>query len=294
MSRPTFSVLLTDLDDTVWNWFETWYASFTALMNGVCAISGISLEELKPEIKVIHERHGTSEFSFLLQEMPTLRKLHPQGDLAIIYAEAIDASRVARRATLSLYPGVLETLDHVRSKGTLVVAYTESQSYWTRYRLKKTDLDLRVDFLYSAPDHDVPAGVSLEQVRTMPSDYYELRLTQHRHTPRGVLKPSPEILRQILLEMKASPESAVYIGDSKMKDIAMAKQAGVFDVLIHHERHDGNYDLLRDVTHWTKADVEREKSMQAGLAGLDLQPRLEVQTFAELLEKFEFASHIGT
>lgn len=55
----------------------------------------------------------------------------------------------------------------------------------------------------------------------------------------------------------------MYIGDSLMKDIAMAQDAGVLDIHaaygVAHERSE--YELLRRVTHWTDAEVEREKSI---------------------------------
>jgi phosphoglycolate phosphatase len=60
----------------------------------------------------------------------------------------------------------------------LVVGYTESQAFWTSHRLKRTGLDLRIDYLYSAaPDHDLPHGISPEPIRSNPEEYYQLRHT---------------------------------------------------------------------------------------------------------------------
>ena len=68
------TVLITDLDNTLFDWFETWYNSFNAMLESVVDISGISRETLIPEIKAIHQKHGTAEYAFLLEEIPSLKK----------------------------------------------------------------------------------------------------------------------------------------------------------------------------------------------------------------------------
>src|SRR5690349_5217643 len=57
-TNPPISLLVTDLDNTLWDWFAIWYASFSALLEGIVRISGISQEELEPEIRKVHQRRG--------------------------------------------------------------------------------------------------------------------------------------------------------------------------------------------------------------------------------------------
>jgi FMN phosphatase YigB (HAD superfamily) len=293
-NRPRIKALVTDLDDTLWNWFETWYAAFTALMDGVCRISGLSMEQLIPEVKDVHELHRTTEYTFLLQEIPSLTRLHAKEEIRDIYKEAIEAARKARENTLRTYPGVLETLDAVRDAGALVVAYTESQAYWTARRLKRTNLDRTINYLYSAPDHDMPEGLDLQEFRSMPTEYYQLRVTKHRHTPRGVIKPSPEVLKSILSEIGVSPSEAAYVGDDHLKDIVMAQQSGVLDILASHERNDEEYELLRRVTWWRLEDVEKQRRLLESLrisGKSHIRPTLEIASFVELLTKLEFVPY---
>ena len=66
--KPTIKLLITDLDDTIWYWFKMWHASFSAQLDEVAKVSGISKDVLIPEIKAIHEKYHTSEYSFVLQE----------------------------------------------------------------------------------------------------------------------------------------------------------------------------------------------------------------------------------
>jgi phosphoglycolate phosphatase-like HAD superfamily hydrolase len=152
----------------------------------------------------------------------------------------------------------------VKEQGTLVVGYTESMAFYTNYRLRNLELDGLIDYLYSPEDHDLPAGLTPEQIRKYPSEHYQLKFTEHRHTPKGELKPNADILESILDSVRADKDACIYIGDSLMKDIAMAKDAGIMDVYAAYGRaqHRDEYELLREVSHWTDEDVARERQLQ--------------------------------
>jgi phosphoglycolate phosphatase len=74
-----------------------------------------------------------------------------------------------------------------------------------------------------------------------------------------------------------------------MKDVAMAQRAHVHDVLARYgaAQRRSEYELLRDVTHWSADDVEREKAIAEGTT--DIVPSCVLDhSFAELLQNFEF------
>ena len=290
-SRIRVSLLVTDLDNTLWDWVEIWYRSFSALLDGIVRISGIPQDKLEPEIRRIHQRRGTAEYSYLIGELPSLRKLHgPDADLQAIYRQAIEASRQARRDALRLYPSVYETLTSIHAAGTTIAAYTESLAFHTAARVKRLNLDGVLDFLYSPPDHDFPEGVSAQDLRAMPSEAYELQHTSHRHTPKGLLKPSPNVLKQII-EERRDANQIVYVGDSLMKDVAMAQSAGAIDVWVEYgvAQNRKEYSLLRRVTHWTDADVEREREIAKRP---NVSPTVTLRhSFSELLDHFEFVKN---
>lgn len=282
-------LFVTDLDNTLFDWFEAWHASFSALLDSVVELSGIARATLEDEIREVHQRRGTSEYSYLIQELPSLQRAHPGEDLGILYQSAIDAYRVARKATLRLYPGVRETLAAIKQAGTTIIAYTESTAFYTAYRLRTLELDPLIDFLYSPADHDFPAGVSPESLRAGPPEHYELAHTVHRHTPAGVLKPAPAVLASIVGEFEVPLTSVVYVGDSLMKDVAMAQEVGVIDVHAEYGvvQHQVGYDLLRRVSHWTREDVERERQIAVKP---HVTPTLVLnKSLAELFEHFTFA-----
>jgi phosphoglycolate phosphatase-like HAD superfamily hydrolase len=85
-------------------------------------------------------------------------------------------------------------------------------------------------YLYSPPDHDLPEGITREQLRQYEADFYALKKTIHRHVPAGKSKPNPDVRRQIMNEIGVEPSRCVYIGDNLFKDVTMAQSAAVIDV----------------------------------------------------------------
>jgi phosphoglycolate phosphatase-like HAD superfamily hydrolase len=290
--RPSASLLVTDLDNTLWDWFEIWYRSFSALFDGIVAISGIPHAELEPEIRKIHQRRGTSEYSYLIGELPPLRELHgSDADLQELYADAINAARAAREDVVRLYPSVRETLTAIHDAGTVIAGYTESLAFVTAARVKKLGLDGLLDYLYSPADHDFPQGVTPTDLRRLDDpSAYELQHTEHRHTPPGHLKPSPEVLRAMVEEL-GDGGGVVYVGDSLMKDIAMAQEVGAMDVWIQYGQVQDRpeYALLQRVSHWTEADVQRERDI---MSRPHVTPTFVLHhSFAEIRQHFDFVTN---
>jgi phosphoglycolate phosphatase-like HAD superfamily hydrolase len=290
-SRPAVTVLVTDMDNTLFDWLEMWQAAFGAMLDRLIVESGESRETLEREFYALHQRYGTTEYAFAIQELPSLCARHPGEDLTARYASAIEAYRAARRQTLRLYPGVLDTLRAIRAAGALVIAYTESRAYYADYRVRTLGLDGVLDYLYSPPDHALPEGVTPSQIRRYPPEHYRLQGTVHRQTREGVWKPAAAVLLGILEDVGAVPGESAYVGDSLAKDVAMAQTAAVLDVYARYGdvRERSGYELLRRVTHWPPtmrvgAERLRESEMlpahvlRAGFA--ELRERIDFRRFA--------------
>lgn len=282
------SVLITDLDNTLFDWFTVWYESFNAMLIQTSKISNIPIEILKPEIRKIHQKHGTAEYAFVLEEMPSMLSKYKDRDTIIrTLDEAIHAYRSARKKHLCLYPTVLETLNELKNKGVLIIGYTESKEYYSNYRISKLGLDGIIDILFSPEDHELPDGV-IAQTK------YNLNHTKNEHTPKGEIKPNPKILKDIINSVNTTPDNCVYIGDSEMKDIAMAQDAGVDDVFArygttHFINNIEGYNLLRDVTHWTNEDVAREKRIKE--ENKNIHATYIADNFSDILHMFNFTEH---
>lgn len=285
-------VLVTDVDNTLFDWFGVWHASFSAMLSRLEEITGKCQEEFFPEIREIHQKNGTSEYSLLLSQMPSLISIYGEENVLDAVEPAISAFRQARRRELRLYDGVFETLQEIKASGALIVAYTESQAFYTNYRFRKLNLDGLIDILYSPPDHDFPDEVTRLSIRSRPTRDYEFRHTQHRFTPKGELKPNPQLLLDILNDCNVGKDSAVYVGDSLFKDIAMAKDAGVADYYAQYgASHSKNeYQLLVNVTHWSDEDVAREKK----ISERTIEPTTTLsKSFSQLNDLIEWVPYDG-
>lgn len=187
MAPARTRVLVTDLDNTLWDWFAAWHASFSGMLNALVEDSGVPRPVLETEIKALHQRYGTTEYSNLLGEVPSLIAAARGVEPWKVFPRAVEILREERRAHTVLYPGVQESLALIKASGMSVVAYTESLAYWTTWRIRRTGLDGVIDVLYSAPDHDLPRGKSFDDMRSQPDSHYGLQQTRHEHIPRGVL-----------------------------------------------------------------------------------------------------------
>jgi FMN phosphatase YigB (HAD superfamily) len=287
--KPKISLIITDLDNTLFDWILMWHSGFSAMLEKLVKNSGIQQKILEADIQTVFQKHGTSEYAFLIGEIPCLLALHPDEDLTVVYKEAIDAYRIARKNTLKLYPGVTDTLKTLKSRGCMVVAYTESMEFYTMRRIKKLELDGLLDYVYSPPDHGKPT----DHKRYYDDSHYTLQHTIQRFTPFGELKPNPHILKKIIQDegINAITDKTIYIGDSLMKDIAMAQDAGVRDVYAKYGLAQNTiaYEQLRRVTHWTIEEVEREKLINASR---EVTPSFVLdKSFDQILDLFEFVPH---
>lgn len=285
------TVVITDLDNTLFDWVRIWYESFSAMLDELVRTSGIEKGVLIRDIKNVFTQRGTSEYAFVIQEIEALRARFPGENLPERFDSAVHAYRSARKRVMELYPDVEETLQVLKDKGVLIVGYTESQAFYTHYRMRSLGLDRILDFVYSPPDHDLPQGLTPQQIRTLSPEYYQLRRTEHRHTPPGALKPNPGLLLRIVHDIGAVPDEVIYVGDNQMKDVLMAQEARITDVWAEYgfavERPE--YELLRDVTHWSTEAVDKEKE----ILRTPPSPSYTLKcSFRELLTLFDFGPFV--
>jgi len=184
------SVLISDFDNTLYDWFQMWHLSFRAMLDELVRTSGISEDVLLPAIRKIHQKHGTSEYAFLIEDLQPLRDKFPNEDLNKRFDGAIHAYRKARKSSLVLYDGVHETLVRLQAKNVLVVLYTDSRAFYTVDRVRRLELDSLIDFIFSPPDHEIPEGMMPHAARSE----FQLLHAKHHHLPEGVSKPNPEVL----------------------------------------------------------------------------------------------------
>ncbi|WBL22337.1 HAD family hydrolase [Zunongwangia sp. HRR-M8] len=285
-SRVNFVV--TDLDDTIWDWLKMWYSSFEPYLKRISLEYGIDIEELTDDFKKVHQRYRTSESSFIYKDLETLSKENKATfELAKAGGKSILHEYYSlKKNNLELYTNVLETLQKIKQEGAMVIGFTESNAFFTKYRIKHLQLDGLFDCIYAPIDMEVPETV----YRHYSEESWEPKKTEFRYLAKNTRKPAPEILEIIIRDFKASKENTIYIGDKLDKDISMAKDAGITCVYAKygHKIESEQYELLKKVTHWTKEDVEREIEFKASHQTMPIADYTLEKSFKELEGYFTF------
>jgi phosphoglycolate phosphatase-like HAD superfamily hydrolase len=148
---------------------------------------------------------------------------------------------------------------------------------YTNYRIKHLELDALLDFVYTPKNHDIPENLDPAKMSLFPVIPYDLRHAEHRYTAPGAFKPSTTVLMGIVEDLGVQRYDCVYVGDSLMKDVAMANDAAMTS--IHAAYGQANereqYELLKAVTHWSEQDVLREATYKRGTASHTLHAVFE-------------------
>ena len=232
-------------------------------------------------MKKIHQKHRTAEYNFslLLTEMKIFQEKYPKAKID----ELKHKFYKTKKDYLKLYPSVMETLIILKAQGCKIVAYTESQAFHTNDRIRKLGLDGIIEKVYSSGQHEMPDDFEMYYEK----DYYLLKKSEHIVLAHGHKKPDSTILNEIIAEYNYSKDEILYIGDSLIKDISMAKDIGIIDVhAAYGSSHNKvEYELLKKVTHWTDAEVKKESETTTK----HIVPTYVLKaSFSELLDKFDF------
>ncbi|HEE9964435.1 TPA: HAD-IA family hydrolase [Citrobacter freundii] len=274
-------LLITDLDNTLYDWVSFYSQSFSAMAEELSKEINVPLDILLSEYKVIHQRFGNSEKPFATLELPSVISYFGTNDKILLQKKltrVFSAFSSKRNHTLKLYPTVRDTLNILRERGVKIVGHTESLEYNSLYRLYKLDVIDFFDHLYTIEDnHNLHPNPKNAKVISVKDDFI-IRLSSAES------KPNPKLLEHICLTENVDIKDAVYVGDSITKDISMAKSIGMTAVWARYGRQFAPelWEILVKITHWTDKDVEREEQLKESFSRV--KPDYSINSFAEILD----------
>lgn len=252
--KKEITCIITDLDNTVWNWFKCWHTSFKILKDEILKEFGVNEDLLLEQFETLHKKFGSTEYSFLFE------------NLDILSPYLADSSKIdtikhkyykSLKDNIKVYEGVTDILKKAKKNGTKIIGFTESHDFFTKRRIKHLNLDGYFDIVYAPLQ---PKNLNLENIKTYDSSFWETETTEFRYLPSSAKKPDAEILRVIIEDNKLDKEKVIYIGDKLHKDISMANDLKIISVHAKYgESHNNDeYELLKKVTHWSANEVEHE------------------------------------
>src|ERR1051326_6917081 len=96
-------LVITDLDNTIYNWVDSYVLSFNAMVSELQRLSGIDERKLRDGFKAIHRKYRTTEYAFAIEQLDVLPEVK-QGisteQIRERYDSAICAFRRVRNETL--------------------------------------------------------------------------------------------------------------------------------------------------------------------------------------------------
>lgn len=270
-------LLVTDLDNTLYDWVTAFARSFRAMLRELGAQLGVSEDTLCQEFRAVHRRHHNSEHPYAILEIGSVRRAFPgatAAELLVELARPLAAFDAARATWLRLYDGVDETLSALRDQGVVVVGHTEAIGVSARQRLRMLGIEHHFAGVYClestldphpSPTWQDKGGVALHVV------------------PREERKPNPALLQDICASECARIDQAVYVGDSRHRDVWMARRAGVCAVWARYGKGytPEDWDMVVRVSHWTEEDLRRERTLKANAVGV--RPDYAIDRYGELL-----------
>jgi FMN phosphatase YigB (HAD superfamily) len=286
VTKRRMRVVFFDLDNTLYDWARF----FAPAMRGMCVhlsgLTGIPSSQLYMDFRNVFAEHGSVEYSWALQELSSLRKLHPGAngpDIVQTYRTAIDVFQHRRRKWLKLYPGVAEGLRYLRDAGIGRIAVTDAHKWQSANRIRQLKLDRLIDGLVAREDHADPSADEVAEIRRFSQAYYETGVRRF-DLPEGLRKPNPDLLLWLLKELDLKAEDCMYVGDSLPKDIAMAQAVGLLDCWAQYGTGFSSVDMwtLSQVTPWSAAAVEANLRPVPEHAGI--YPTLIASSFGDVVD----------
>jgi FMN phosphatase YigB (HAD superfamily) len=239
-----FKLFVTDIDNTLFDWVKYYVTAYSALLRTVEKTIGVSYDQLASESREVFTAHGSIEYPFVIQELPSVIK-HYKSDIDAMLGDAVrpgrDAFLAAATTALAPYPGVPEALKEYRKrcKGIPIVALTDAPRYVAMWKLNKLGLLHYFDAVYGLADPRLPTSREHNRVKVDPEILLK-HLQQSNFDYKGKIrilpdeyeKPGTRGLKTVLMdheldENPLSRQSVLWVGDNQRKDIGLGKRLGV-------------------------------------------------------------------
>ena len=263
------SALICDLDNTLYDWVNYFVPSFYAMIERAVQITGCNQERLLDDLRRVHQRHHNSEQPFALLEAKCIDlwlQVGNKDEKLTQLDSAFHRFNAVRKSTLKLYAGVIDTLTELSSMGIKLIAHSDSNMFAVIDRVQRLKLTYFFECIYcTEPTNSThpKGGATSDIFLTFPLH----KIVTHNRFEK---KPNKNLLNNIIIQQKLSRKYTAYIGDSLKKDVYMANNSGVFAIWAAYGAiySEPNYNKLIRVSHWTAADVAREREIDRLASGV--------------------------
>lgn len=263
--------MLTDLDNTLFNWIDYFAPSFRAMVHALAHATTLDEAEIFRQFRDVYVRFETAEYRRAIQELEVCRCEPPDVQARLVKAGFVAFSR-ARKRRLQAYETVPSTLYWLRQQNVTIVGVTNSWVVDAVGRLRSLGLSKYVDALVAWDGTQDEGGQPVD---------HPIRTSVRRviAIPGRCRKPSPECYKAAINWCGMESDTSLWvIGDSIANDLVPARTLGATTIWAKygHNYDQKNYDTVVRITHW---GTERIKSTYDTTSMI---PDFTVDDFAQL------------
>ncbi len=275
------TAILTDLDNTIYNWVDFFAPSFRAMVHAVAKKLDLNEDVIIEDFKDVYSAYRTLEYSFSVQQLRLCRDMSVEQVANLVRIAKGAFSRV-RQKNLRPYPDVEETLAWAVRQGILIIAVTNAPFFQSQRRLVQLRCDKYFYGLAAWEGHDVPDSPWTKEIKqnSVAGKYQSKKIQRIWKLKEQELKPSPAGYLRIMKDLNLSPENIYVVGDSIQKDLAPAIQIGAKGVWARYGKRfdERNFQTLLTITHWDEAKIKSVYESES------VKPTFIIDAFSRLKE----------
>ena len=253
-------LLITDLDNTLYNLIDYFGPSFRAMVHALSRKTKIEEEVLLSNFKQVFLKRESLEYGFAVQELEIFHSLPPEKMFALIKL-AKGAFKRGRDKYLRPYSTVKETLEWLTKRSVIVVGVSNAPFFNAQIRLKQLHIDKYFYGLAARKDLFIPEDEYTKNINQKKSalKFESTKIVKKWILTKEQMKPNPFAYKKIMDDLKISPEDTYVIGDSIAKDIQPAIEVGAKGIWAKYgEKSDKkNLDTVLNMTNWSSAEIKK-------------------------------------
>jgi phosphoglycolate phosphatase len=294
------SLIVLDIDNTIFDWVTYYTNAFWAMLDSVSKTIGVPASVLAEESKHVFEAHGSIEYPFVIQELPSVVR-HYGDDIDRMLNESVEPSRqvfldVARQH-MTTYPGVSEAFHELRRRFPDVprVALTDAPRYVAMWKLNKLGMLTEFSAVYGLADPRIPTCDRTQRVKVNPKILLK-HLQQSnfgfpgkiRILPDEYEKPGTRGLKTVLMDYELDEDAehrqhVLWVGDNLRKDVRLGHRLGVRTAWAKYGAN-VKPDLLARLNQFSPAlNIHKNASLPLDAADTP-KPDMVLEQFSDILK----------
>jgi phosphoglycolate phosphatase len=263
-AAPKYAVI-TDLDNTIYDFARYYEAGLTGLVPRICAEFDCSTVEATARLREVYTARRSIEYPFAIEEFPELQCM-PEESRNKFVREALAAFWDAATGQLEAYRTVKETLRHLDRERIPVIAYTDAPIHEAMRRLRALGIDRYFTGIVAQSWFRRNNGTIIVLLDDLPGHG---RVSRHLkfvwRESWDNRKPCEVIYRKIALGMAINPRNIVVIGDSIERDLQPAVDLGCTGMWASYGKRSNNGEgLLRQVVPHLLPEVRNIRGTASG------------------------------